>query len=272
MELKDSWRHLRRNWAPILAVLFIALAVFPRFWNTGYGSLTNDEVWEYNNSALSIIGPKPMDVHPAFGYLFAAWTSFGSSPAHLRRFSSICGLAGVLLIGLVAWREFGKGAGVAALLLLGISPMHIYHSREARSYSFLALLLILNIAFSIRMNRKPGLAGIIGYILTSIAGIYTHVFCLFITISHAAYVLTFSAKMDKQRLRRWGLALATTTIAAVPMIWIALSRLDGDFLAAIQASGRESVGDMLTALMFGYTRLSPEFYASHEAASRRLQG
>src|SRR5207248_2312948 len=80
--------------------------------------------------------------------------------------AALFGLAAIPLVFLAARALGGWAAGVAAAIVLAVSPLHVYYSREARPYALLMLLTAVMLIALLR--QRLGLA-----IFAAIAMLYT---------------------------------------------------------------------------------------------------
>ena len=110
----------------------------------------------------------PGDFHPPLFYLMLkSWTSvFGYSEISLRMPSVIFSLVTVYLIYLLG--------GVEAAWLVGLNPLLVYYSQEARMYSMVTMLLTLGVYFW--KNKKWGWFNVMAFL--SFMTFYGSVFLL----------------------------------------------------------------------------------------------
>ena len=80
--------------------------------------------------------------------------------------AALFGLAAIAIVFLIARELGGWAAGIAAAIVLAVSPLHVYYSREARPYALLMLLAAL--LFYALLKNRLGLA-----IAAMIAMLYT---------------------------------------------------------------------------------------------------
>jgi mannosyltransferase len=80
-----------------------------------------------------------IDQHPPFYYvLLHYWTAlFGVTPYDARLLSALLGAATIPIIYLIGARLSGAVLGLAAAVLLAVSPFHIYFGQETRMYALL---------------------------------------------------------------------------------------------------------------------------------------
>jgi MFS family permease len=78
--------------------------------------------------------------------------AFGRDEFAGRLPAVLCGLAAIPLVFLAARELGGWAAGAAAAVLLAVSPLHVYYSREARPYALLMLLAAVMLVALLRRN------------------------------------------------------------------------------------------------------------------------
>ncbi len=81
---------------------------------------------------------------PSFYALEKLWTGVaGTSDFAFRVLPALSGVAGVAAVAVLAWAAFGPRAALWAGLLMAVQPHHLNHSREARVYTLLFLVVAL---------------------------------------------------------------------------------------------------------------------------------
>jgi len=112
---------------------------------------------------------------PAYVYLSAPVIGLlGLSEFSGRVISAIAGTVIVIVIGLIAAKLWGKKAGIAGLIIAGISPWAIYYSRGAfegnLGVMFFTLMVLTWLNFT--RNKKPGWLALSG--LFSVLAMYSY--------------------------------------------------------------------------------------------------
>jgi|GEM_PF-269438 len=156
-----------------LALRLSRLAWQPLWWDEGYS------VYFATEPLARMLWLTARDIHPPLYYaLLHGWIALfhSADPMVLRAFSVITGALTLLVMGWVAWllfvrddggaAESGEGAEsrresrggakntrvvVIAVLLLAVSPMHIYYSQEVRMYGLALLLSLASTGFLWRL-------------------------------------------------------------------------------------------------------------------------
>jgi len=142
---------LRRFALPLILLLALAL----RLINISGHTLWYDEAFAVLFSekgldamlygTLTPVAGGAADIHPLLYYMtLDGWMAlFGQSPAVVRLWSVLLGVATVGVMCLLGRDLFGRNTGLAAAFITAVMPFHVQYSQEVRMYSLLALLLML---------------------------------------------------------------------------------------------------------------------------------
>ncbi|MBK6327744.1 MAG: glycosyltransferase family 39 protein [Chloroflexi bacterium] len=188
----------------VLVVVLLWLAMGLRFHNLGAQSFWNDEG---NSARLSertiqlIIEGTASDIHPPLYYLLLrGWRELaGDSEFGLRSLSAFAGLL-VVPLAMALARNPQSAIRNPQWLLVGlitaVSPPLIYYSQEARMYALLGLLAALSTWLLVRSAesgvRNWGYA--VAYVLTAVAGLYTHYFFPAVLAAQGAVVVIWAVR------------------------------------------------------------------------------
>ena len=131
------------------------------------------------------------DQHPPlFFAAFRLWRgAAGDSEFATRAFSALIGMLAVAGMVPLGRGLYGPLVGVLAALLLALADNHIDLSQEVRHYSLLTTLAIASSLFYVRWWRRPTRASRIGYVLASIALLYTHYLGGFVLAAQLVHLL-----------------------------------------------------------------------------------
>jgi mannosyltransferase len=205
--MKDTLPKLHSRTIFLPAILLLAL--FFRLYGLGTESLWLDEVLsiKYAHLNLSQIFLLQKETPPLY-YLVLHWwiRLFGISEFSVRFPSVIFGCLSVFMIYKLGSQLFDRNTGTLSSLLLAFSVFHIHYSQEARTYSLSVLLTLLSMYFFIRLLKEVSLRNLMGYILSSILLMYSHVYGLFIIIAQNIYFMSlssFSKEDRKLTVKRW---------------------------------------------------------------------
>ena len=105
---------------------------------------------------LTPVAGAASDVHPVVYYTaLNGWIQiFGQSPFSVRLLSVFSGLLTVAVSYAVGRRLFNGRAASAGMLVVAISPFHVYYSQETRMYAPLALFCALGVLFFLRATTR----------------------------------------------------------------------------------------------------------------------
>ncbi len=166
-----------RRWLWILGTV----ALLVRCLLLDRNGLWHDEVATYDTAVLPAARiPAAAAEHsnspPLYFWLVHAVLEVGGSSEDALRFPSV--VAGALTIpalGLLIIEVTGSpAAGVLAAALLGVNPLHLWYSQEARSYALLTLCGALALLCCARALRTGAAAGWLGLGLWLLLALFIH--------------------------------------------------------------------------------------------------
>jgi len=159
---------------------------------------------------------------PLYFLLARAWAvPFGTSVVSLRAFSAVTSVAS---LGVFFWLSLLLFASFATALtataVAALSPLNLIYAQEARPYALLVFFTLLSsvillVGISSRKRRLT-----LAYLLTAIAGIYTHLLFLLVPLTHFAYLFANRASLHPRDLRRYGIAIALSLLSVIPWLVI----------------------------------------------------
>ncbi|WP_119065912.1 glycosyltransferase family 39 protein [Aggregatilinea lenta] len=178
-----------------LLTLILLLAFALRTHDAGIRSLWEDEGWTMLLSkgpgVGDVVRTMVYDQHPPLYFvLFHLWRGVaGETEFATRFFGILIGVVAVAGIAPLGRALFGANAGVLAALLLALADLHIDLSQEVRHYALMATLAVLSSLFYVRWVRRSTRASRVGWVLTSLALIYTHYLGAFVLIAQGLHLL-----------------------------------------------------------------------------------
>jgi uncharacterized membrane protein len=195
---------------------------------------------------------------------------FGDAPAVTRSFSALISL---LVFPCLYWlcRELFVGSEVAwiAMGLVAVSPFHVLYAQEARPYSLWSVMILLSGASLLRAIRLETTLSWGIYALTTILGIYTHLFTGLVALGHGIYVWATADFKWTQRVRDYLAATGVIFLASIP--WTAIFIINKR--AAVEATHWAYLESSIISLVknwagnigrifldFGLTSGSPSIY------------
>ncbi len=202
-ELKNNAPR-RANAGIILLMALLLGAMLLRVWSINKESFWADEGWtmllSHGPSLSDVVITMANDQHPPLYFaLFHYWTLLaGNSESVARLFSAFWSLTGVALVYRLGADVFSRRAGVFAALMLALADNDIMLAQETRHYTQMATMAVLSTIFYLRYVRGPTRVNGIGWLLASVALLYTHYLGGFIVIVQALHIV-----LVVRPLRRW---------------------------------------------------------------------
>lgn len=177
--------------------------------------------------------------HPPLYFLLTrAWVSVLSpSVKTIRALSVVFSLLTLPAIYWLCQELFRKPiVGEMAMVLASVSPLYVIYAQEAVQYSLWLFLIVVSSAVLVRATRLQQRRWLLGYGVTVLLGLYTHVFFGAIILGQALYVLCSERLLGA---RRWlggfsASVLATLGLAIagfMPWLFVWLYRPHSESLA-----------------------------------------
>ncbi|MFH1198840.1 MAG: glycosyltransferase family 39 protein [Candidatus Omnitrophota bacterium] len=143
------------------------------------------------------------DTQPPLYYLsIHFWMKFfGDSLFSIRLFSVLLGIAAIITAYFFTTQVFGRSSGIFAAIFLAVSPFFVFFSQEARNYSMILFIILLNGYFFVRLKNEQSSKVIIGYIITTVCGLLTHYFYSLVLLGQIFYVMIFGRSDINIKLR-----------------------------------------------------------------------
>ena len=221
----------RRPGATALAVtLLTLLGAGLRFWRIGHQSLWYDEALTLDlahhtfGQMLSLVrhteGEPPL-------YFSLAWIwarVFGYGDAALRSLSAVAGVAAIPVMYGAGARLLSRRAGLIAAALTACSPLLIWYSQEARSYSLLVFTAALSLlAFAHLLSPRPSAGWLATWALAAVLAAASHYYAVLIVVPEAIWLLWIHRRSPAM----W-LAVCAVGVAGVLLIWFAIGQKSSD--------------------------------------------
>jgi len=230
-------------WMAMILILFLALAV--RVYALDGQSIWSDEGLSIQRTSqpfpailantITLDGIESRDTNPPLYFLsLRMWRlGLGESIFALRYLSVLVGVLSVALFYQLGRLSFNRRVGVAAALVLALSPFHVWMSQEIRNYTLLIFLNLLSVYGLFRYAVEQGKAGSWRWLLlwgaAGVTGIYTHFFGALI-FGYGALALIWLWAGRLRREEKWrpsrGLAiiLIIVILISLPILWTGFSR------------------------------------------------
>lgn len=201
------------------------LAAALRFVRIGHQSFWYDEgvtalLVHRSPGAMLRLVPQTELTPPLYYCLAWAWARvFGYGEAGLRSLSALAGVATVPALYGAAATLVSKRAGLIAAALASCSPLLIWYSQEARSYSVLVLLATLSLLAFAHVRSEPTPRWLCAWALTAGLTLATHYYGVLIVVPEALWLLG-----AHRRERKVLLAVAAVGAFGLALLPIAISQ------------------------------------------------
>jgi len=180
----------------VIAVGALTLfAAVLRFYRLGHQGFWFDE----GNTALLVhfspgkmLGLIPQTESTPPLYYCVAWIwarVFGYGETGLRSLSAVCGVLLVPVVYAAGARLISRRAGVIAAALATCSPLLVWYSQEARSYSMLALLSAVSLLAFAYARADPSRRALAAWVVASALALATHYYALLAVVPEAVWLL-----------------------------------------------------------------------------------
>ncbi|HEX3049529.1 MAG TPA: glycosyltransferase family 39 protein, partial [Aggregatilineaceae bacterium] len=157
------------------------------------------------------------DVHPLLYYTtLDYWMElFGDSPAAVRLYSALLGVACVLVVYGLSREWFGVRAAFTAALITAVAPFHVQYSQETRMYMLLALALTLTTWVYWRALRRGGWGSWLLFAVLAGLSMYIQQLAAFFLMSLGLIPLW---TRDRKQIIRTGLAAFGALLIYLPWL------------------------------------------------------
>ena len=208
------------------------LAALLRFWRLSHQGFWFDE----GNTALLVhrslgrmlkLIPQSESTPPLYYCVAWVWARlFGFGEAGLRSLSALAGVLTVPLAYLSATRLLPGGdgcpsrrSGLIVAALTACSPLLIWYSQEARSYSLLVMLGAASLAAFAHAVDAPRRRSLAAWAIASALALGTHYYAVVMVVPQALWLLA-----RRRRTREVQIAVAVVALCGLALIPLALSQ------------------------------------------------
>lgn len=204
----------------ILGIILVA-GFLLRIYKLSSQSIWLDEAYSIYHSQQDFIHAISFkDTSPALYYvLLHLWIKLtGTSAFSVRLLSVFFGTASVFIIYLLGAHIFNKKVGIYSALLVSFSPLHIYFSQEARTYSLFFALTLLSMYFYSKLNKVTSKWIIAGYLISTAFLIYSHLYALLIVLVQNLHQFIVNRLKLSREVKVWILMQFIIFIFYIPRI------------------------------------------------------
>src|SRR5215471_11393856 len=202
--------------------LIISVGALVRLYRLDAQSLWLDEGWQYfiaSANSLSGVYARvlwPYPAHPPLSYLINhLFLQVENSDFFLRLPSTLFGIGSLPLCYLLARRCASPLAAVCAVVVLALSPFHVWYSQEARMYAQLIFFSLLSTVFLLNAVERLHTTWWVLYTLTVTAGLYTHIFMALGVIAQGLWTVLY----QRHQVRAYSLSVAVAGLFFCVPLW-----------------------------------------------------
>lgn len=256
-----DWRGVVPVVAATHAVVGLSLA--------GRSSMWGDEAFTAETVRLPLSQLLPMltriDVNMSAYYLAVkAWSAaLGQDDLALRSFSLVCTTATVVVGGLLVSRWFGRRAGAAAALLLGLNPLLLLVGITARPFAMLALATTLALGAYVRALGTRRIPPWLLAAAVDALALYVSLLAALVVATQAALLLPMERRIGREHLLSAGVVVLGAVPSAIylaprnTLAWLSRPTLRQLLEIGWQAGGRAFFVVLAVAACLGLARPAP---------------
>lgn len=185
--------------------LILLVAVFLRFFKLDFQSLWMDELYTMNvasskhsvSEIISEVNQKESYPYIYFFLMNILFTLFGDISVVARIPSALFGSLAVFMMYKIGKELYSKNTGLIAALLLTFNHFAIYHSQEARAYTFYLFGLLVSYYLFIKFIKLPNKRNMILYALGTGLLVNTNFFSALNVVSQGFFMLFILFTLEK---------------------------------------------------------------------------
>lgn len=202
----------------ILGLILVA-GFLLRIYKLSSQSIWLDEAYSIYHSqqnfmhVISFRDPSP----PLYYVLLHFWIKLtGTSEFSVRLLSVLFGTVSVYIIYLLGAHIFNRKVGIYSALLVSFSPLQIYFSQEARTYSLFFALTLLSMYFYYKLNKVASKWIITGYLISTTLLIHSHLYALLIVLAQNLHQFIVNRFKFSREVKAWVLIQFILFIFYIP--------------------------------------------------------
>lgn len=192
-----------------------------------FATLGSQDYWFDELFTLEVLGLDPGQIlarisltesNPPLYYLLAAgWTRLlGDGEVALRSLSALLGTAAIPVVFAAGRELVSERAGLAAAALTACSPILIWYSQEARSYSLLVLLAAVSFLCFARALRTGDVRWLLAWAISAALALSTHYLAIALIAFELAWLL-WRRRGERIEVALAGAGVAVTGLALAPL-------------------------------------------------------
>jgi 4-amino-4-deoxy-L-arabinose transferase-like glycosyltransferase len=150
-----------------------------RLYAIGRHGLWQDEIGSVFIARDIRLVTDPLTGHaPLYYAVLTQWLRGGDTEGWIRGLSTLLGMTLALLVYVAAREELGTSVAWCAALLVALSPVQVWVSREARPYALMNLCIFVAWWSVRRALRGAGVLAWLLYAIAAAAALYTHYYAV----------------------------------------------------------------------------------------------
>jgi len=164
------------------------------------------------------------DQHSFFYYLLVyAYSFFFGGDKSLRLLSVIFSMLSLGIFYRFARIFYNRWNSIGAILIMGLSPFHIWYAQEARGYAMSCFFAISLAYFYMRALQKDNKSRWAYFIIAAIFAVYSSYYAVFLIIVSGIIILL---KDNRKSIRMWLLSIPALLLALSPLFYIFIKQID----------------------------------------------
>lgn len=223
---KYRYNFWNLDWITILFFTLISISIsIPLIYLNSIRLDEAQSIWQVSHSIPEILDIVGRDVHvPLYHIILHFWQGiFDNSIISARYLSLLISIISIPFVYILASKIYTKRIALMTTIVFILSPFINWYANEARMYSLLLLLAVLNSIFFIDILTKDSKKSWIGFIITAILGIYTHYFYWLFLISNGLFYLVSYKQFNKNLFPKFIISAVIILLSIAPWIYYVIS-------------------------------------------------
>src|SRR3989304_694918 len=192
-----------------------------------------DEAWTSLISQLpyaDMLKTTAADFHPPgyYSVIELLYKLFPPTEITTRSVSIIFYFLTLFMVWKLASAIKGNLFGLLTTIVVAVNPIFFTYAFEARNYTMFAFAATGSVYFLIELSKKFTWQRIIGFILFSTLGIYTHYYMFFVLAGQGIYILLYDRKILFKMIGTY-FAVALLYLPWIPFLAGQLNSVAGDY-------------------------------------------